>query len=175
MNQWVNIEVCRRLRRERGFTLAEAVMAVMVLSIAVMGFITTISITQLQRANSRDRETMEDFLLHYVETLKGLDFASIQPGTPLNPLYDGAGGSPFITLPTNRVWVSVDTPDYQTFHPDLVWFTGRHPLLRLTLNITEQGGADYMKHVCLELKWDPPLNKGSQQTLRLDTVFAKDL
>lgn len=175
MTRMANLEARGKNRGEQGFTLAEAVISVLILTICILALCATISFSQRQRANSRDRATMGDFLTHYVETLRGVDFASLQAGTPINTLYDGSGGAPLIALPTNNSWISLDTADYRTFHPDLVSFTGRHPLLRITLTVTQQGGVDYMKHVCLELKWDPPLNKGSTQNMRGDTLFTKDL
>ena len=69
----------------------------------------------------------------------------------------------------------METTDYQAFHPELVWLENRNLELRVTLTTTQAGGEDHTKHIQLELRWEPPLGRGDQQTIRLDMVRVKDL
>ncbi|MCS7089263.1 MAG: hypothetical protein RMN51_05885 [Verrucomicrobiota bacterium] len=163
------------LRRQSAFSLAEAVLTLGVLSLFVVLCVSAISFSRVTSMKAKEEAVAMGFLEHYAEMLRGLPFAHLLPGWPINPLLDGSGGGPNIRIPTNAAWFSVNTPDYLAFHPDLIWLTNRDPHARVVLTTTQVGGQPHTKHVQLELRWTAPLGLGSQRTQRLDVIRVKDL
>jgi len=116
-----------------------------------------------------------DFLMHYCEMVKGLPFSNVAPGQPINPIFNGTAGSPNIIIPNDSSWVSVNTPDFQTFHPDLLWLQTLNPQMQVTLTTQSVGGGPHDTHLNVKLAWDSPLGHGRRMMAQLDLVRTKDL
>lgn len=114
-----------------------------------------------------------DFLIHYTENLKGMEFRKVAAGNPVNSLYDGSNGGPAITIPSSPADLS--TLAYRTFHPDLELIRYRNPTLRVMLNTTTASGVPHTKHVNLRVEWDSPLGRGPRLWEELNIVRVKDL
>jgi hypothetical protein len=65
--------------------------------------------------------------------------------------------------------------DFQTFHPDLLWLTSRHPRLQVQMDRTSVSGQLHEIHLNLKIQWDPPLGRGGPQVAQLDLLRCKDL
>lgn len=115
-----------------------------------------------------------DFLIHYGEMIKGMRFGDITGGMPVNAMFDGAGGRPNISIPVDASWVAINTPDYETFHPDLIWLHNLNPRLQVTRTALSSTMLQD-KHLSVKVAWDPPLGKGSRITNQLDLVRTRDL
>lgn len=163
--------------KNKGFTLVEVILASAILAIVSLGVIYLISEHGIIKQKAKDEAIMMSFAKQYIEILRNKDYRDIKYNTAINTLYDGAHNSPQIKVPVNgTTWVSLLTTNYLTFHPDLQWFVGRSPQLRCEIidfpaaplsNITK-------KHIRVDLRWDPPLNRGKKQTLRFDTIVYTD-
>jgi len=166
--------VCRR-RAVRAFTLAEMMIAVGVVGLLVFVNLSAMYLARMSNYRDLDRGIMSDFLQHYVEQVKGLEFANVATNSPINGLYNGLAGAPLITIPTSTNWFSLNTTNYQTFHPDLVWLTNRSPELRVVLSTTNVSGLAHTKHLLVEVRWRPPMGNGDFMSRRLDVVRVRDL
>ena len=113
-----------------------------------------------------------DFVVHYIETVKGLEFAKIEGGAPINELYDGNDGSAHVVIHETSDWASASTEDYLAFHPELTAL--QNPEVRVTLTTLQVGGADHTKTIQAELRWDPPLGVGEKLSVHFDTVRVMD-
>jgi len=158
-----------------GFTLVEAMFAVVASAVFVGACLTSIVFNRVASMKAKEQAIAMDFLIHYVETVKALPFAELQPGAPINSLYDGSDGSPRITIPADRSWISLETDDFETFHPDLAWFKGRNPQMQVALNTTSSGGSAHTRHLKVRIAWDSPLERGGRTESHLDLVKYRDL
>jgi prepilin-type N-terminal cleavage/methylation domain-containing protein len=158
-----------------GFSLPEVMIAVVILSLLVLANFCIISLSRIQSVKDHERGIMLDLGSHYLEFIKGMPFAEIKNGTPINALFDGTSGGVLVTIPTSSNWFSIDNANFQAFHPDLVWLSPRNPQMSVSLGTGTISGVPHDKHLQLLLQWDAPLNFGSKQTLRLDMVRVKDL
>jgi len=61
-----------RLHRVGGFTLAEGLIAVGVLSLFVMACFSSISFNRVAAAKAKEEAIVMDFLVHYTEAIKGM-------------------------------------------------------------------------------------------------------
>jgi hypothetical protein len=88
-------------------------------------------------------------------------------GQPINNLFNFEDGN--ITIPAPNTWVSVASPDYLAFNPDLLWIQNRNPLLLVTLTTNSINSTlhDPGIEVNLKLDWDPPLARGSRLEVQL--------
>lgn len=154
-----------------GFTLAEVMIAVGVLSLFMVVCFTSIVQNRALNHKSREEAIAMDFLVHYVESIKGLPFEEVSPGQPIGTLFNGQGGAPNIRIPANGSPVSLTTPDYQTFHPDLIWLANRNPQLRVKM--TAQSAS--VLHLLASVEWDAPLGRGGRMHEELDLVRVMDL
>ena len=116
-----------------------------------------------------------DYLTHYAEMIKALPFASIAPGFPINSLFDGANGAPKIIIPQDNSWVPLNTTDFQTFHPDLLWLSKRNPKMQVTLTQNHVGGVLHDIEVCVKIDWDAPLGRGGRLEVQVDLLRTKDV
>lgn len=158
-----------------GFSLPEVMMAVAILSLFVLANFSILSFSRIQTVKDHERGIMLDFASHYLELVKGLPFAEIKNGAPINALYDGASGGALIAIPVSTNWFAIDNLDFHSFHPDLVWLSPRNPQMSVFLETRAIAGAPHDKHIQLLLQWDAPMNLGKKQTLRMDMVRVKDL
>jgi prepilin-type N-terminal cleavage/methylation domain-containing protein len=163
------------LRGQVAFTLPEVMIAVAILAFLAIATLSTLIHSQVLRAKDHDLGVMQDFAMHYLELVKGLPFNEVKARSPINTLFDGTSGAPLIITPASTNWFSIDTLDFQVFHPELVWFTNRSPQMRLLLTTNQVSGVDNSKHLQLGLRWIAPLNSGGTQSIRLDMVRVKDL
>ena len=97
------------------------------------------------------------------------------PGNAVNQLFDGSGNSPDIRIPADNSWVALDTEDFETFHPGLLFLHNRNPKMQVTLVTTSVGGAPHTKELKIKVDWDAPLNRGGRLEGQLDVVRVKDL
>ncbi len=165
----------RRIRHAaQGFSLVEEVVAMGIVSMICFACLSSVTFARAQRFRDREAGIVTDFLTHYLEHLKALPFEQLDPGRPLNGLYDGSGNGPRLVIPPTGQWTDLQNNDYLVFHPDLAWLENRHPQFRLSLTSTSAGGQVESKHVKLELKWDQPLSN-RVLTNRLDIVRVIDL
>ena len=158
-----------------GFALAEVMIAVACLALFVAACFSSIIFNRLASMKAKEEAIAMDFLIHYSETVKALPFQSVIPGYPISPLLDGQDGAPNIRIPMDSSWVPVNTPDFQAFHPDLLWIQYRHPQMQVTLVTQNLNAVPHDTHLNIKLAWDPPLNKGTQLQVQLDLMRNKDL
>jgi hypothetical protein len=149
--------------------------AVLVMGILVAACLSAIVFNQISIRKAKEQAIAMDFLTHYVENIKALPFPSLVPGSPINSLLNGTGGAPFIGIPVDGSWVSIDTSDYQMFHPDLLWLSNRHPKLQVILTRNNAGGAVHDVEFNVKLDWDSPLGKGGQLEVQVDVLRTKDV
>jgi len=134
-----------------------------------------ISFNRLTTYKEKELAILSDFTLHYMEQIKGLPFNEVVPGHSINTLYDGENGAPNIRIPQIADWQSIDTADYEDFHPELVWLNDRNLEMKINLTVTQVDAEDHTKHLELELRWDAPLGRGYKQSFAMDMVRVKDL
>ena len=163
------------LRGIVAFTLPEVIIAVAVLAFLAIATFSALIQSQILRTKDHDLGVMQDFAMHYLELVKGLSFDEVKARNPINTLFDGTSGSPLIIIPASANWFSIDTLNFQVFHPELVWFTNRSPQMRIVLTTNQVSGVDNTKHIQLGVRWVAPLNSGGTQSIRLDMVRVKDL
>lgn len=143
-------------------TLVEAILGVAVLSLFLAACFSSILFNRVASMKAKEEAVANNFLLHYAENLKGLAFEDVRSGIPINPMFNGLAGAPNIRIPATNSWANVDTADFETFHPDLVWLHYRNPQLRVDFTTETSGGVARTKHLKLRLAWDPPLNRGGR-------------
>jgi len=161
-------------KAQGGFTLVEIVIALFILGILSLAVISALSFSKVQTFRDRERGIVSDFMVHYLEQVKGLPFADLAKGRPINALYDGVAGAPDVRVPSNFNWFSLNNTNYQDFHPELVWLAHRNPQMRVDLAVAQAGGVDHTKQLRVEIRWDPPLGQGAQSLARMDLVRVKD-
>ena len=132
-----------------GFSLPEVMMAVAILSLFVLANFSILSFSRIQTVKDHERGIMLDFASHYLELVKGLPFAEIKNGTPINALYDGASGGTLVTIPTSTNWFTIDNVNFHSFHPDLVWLSPRIPQMSVFLETRAIAGIPHDKHIQL--------------------------
>jgi len=158
-----------------GFSLPEVMIAVAILSFLVLANFSILSLSRIQTVKDHERGIMLDFASHYLELVKGLPFADIKNGSPVNALYDGTSGGALVVIPISTDWFTIDDANFQAFHPDLVWLSPRNPQMSVFLETREIAGVPHDKRIQVLLQWDAPMNIGNKQTLRMDMVRVKDL
>jgi len=152
------------------FTLAEALISVGLMGIFVAASMSAILIDQISSRKAKEQAIAMDFLTKYVENIKALPFAAVAQGLPINSVYNGAGGAPLVTIPTNSSWVSLTTTDFQTFYPDLVWLSNRNPMMQVTLTQNSVAGTLHDIEINVKIDWDPPLTAGGRQEVQVDLL-----
>lgn len=162
-------------RSEQGFTLTEILIAVVIMTMIVVTCFAAITFNRVAHMKAKEEAIALDFLMHYVETVKALPFDGVRSGAAISPLYDGGGGAANIRIPPNSNWVSVNTSDYQVFHPDLIWLLNRRPELQAVLTTETVAGQARSKHLRVTFRSDPPLGLGSRLSVALDTVRSRSL
>ena len=158
-----------------GFTLVEVTMSIALITVLFLANMSALYTSRIQQAKDREQAIITDFMVHYCEMVRGMEFANIRELAPLDHLYDGKQGAPDIRIPANPVWVNIETDDYYTFHPELVWLEGRNLELRVRLQTSTQAGVAHTKHLSLEIRWNAPLNVGGVLSERMDIVRFKDV
>ena len=150
------------------FTLVEALISVGILGIFVAGCLTAIVIDQVSIRKAKEEAIVMDFLIKYVENIKALPFGSVAQGQPINSLYNGVSGAPLIVIPANTSWVALDTTNFQTFYPDLLWLSNRNP--KMLVNLTQQSvaGSVHDKEIIVKVDWDAPLVRGGRLEVQVD-------
>lgn len=159
-----------------GFTLVEAMLGVGVLALFVLACFSGIVFNRVASMKAKEEAIATDFLLHYSEMIKALPFSSVANGLPINPLYNGSR-SPAITIaiPASSTPVALNTANFETFHPDLIWLHNRNPQLQVTLTTTSVASVPHDKHLNIKLSWDAPLGRGGRQQTQMDLLRTKDL
>ena len=149
--------------------------AVAILAIMFMANLSAISLTRVQMAKDKQQGIALDFALHYLEFIRSMAFVEIRQNVAINTLYSGVNGGAQVMIPASSAWSSLNTTNYRTFHPELTWLMNQNP--EISVNVTTQLVAGVIKSKCVELqlRWDPALNRGSQQTAQMDLVRAADL
>ncbi len=127
-----------------------------------------------------------DFLVHYIEPIKALAFTNINYGQAINPTYDGGGRKyddkgnqfsfPEIQIPPNTSPVALNTTNFETFCPDLLWLHNLNPELQVTIDTHDDAtGKPHDKHLNATVTWDSPLGRAGRMRAELDMVRTKDL
>jgi hypothetical protein len=169
-------EVRRRRRlRAAGFTLPEVLIAAGITVALVTANVAALYGSRLMRYRDSEAGLMSGFMQHYVELVKALPFDQVVVNQPLSGLYSGQDGTPLVTIPPNTNWFSLNTTDWQTFHPALVWITSRSPEIRAGIDTAYVGAIAHDKHVWVEVAWDAPLFTGPRLHRRFDLLRVKDL
>jgi len=158
-----------------GFTLVEAMLGVGVLALFVLACFSGIVFNRVASMKAKEEAIAMDFLVHYCEMIKALPFSNVANGQPINPLFNGVNGAPSVTIPASSTAVSLNTTNFETFHPDLIWLHNRNPQLQVTLTTVSVSGAPHDKQLNVKLTWDPPLGRGGRQQTQLDLLRTKDL
>ncbi len=155
--------------------MAEAVIAVAVLSIFVMACFSSITFSRVTAMKAKEQAIAMDFLVHYTEMIRALPFNEVFAGNAINPLLAGRLGAPDVRIPADDSWVALNTEDYETFHPDLLWLHNRDPKIRVTLDTKTVAGETHTKHLGIRLEWDAPLSRGGRLHQQTDLIRVKDL
>jgi len=168
----------RRTRAFRvcgGFTLAESMVAVFILSLVTLACFSTITFQPGRRHQSQGTSDCRRFpdALHGISPR--LPYNEVATGNPINPLFDGDSGSPDIRIPASGTWLSLNTNDYETFHPDLIWLHNRQPKLRVMLGSERVNGLAHAKHLKISIAWDAPLGLGARLHQDADLIRVQDL
>ncbi len=171
----VNIPKLPRIRRLSGFTLVEVVLSIGLITLLFLANLSALYTSRIQQAKDREMGIVTDFMIHYCEMVRGMEFEQIKRKAPLDHLYDGRQGSPKIIIPNQSTWFSIENDDYYTFHPDLAWLEGRNLELRVNLYIDTLAGEEHTKTLKLEVRWNAPLNVGGVLEERMDVVRFKDV
>jgi type II secretory pathway pseudopilin PulG len=164
-----------RARHSSGFTLVETMMGVAALALFIAACFSGIVFNRVASLKAKEEAIAMDYLIHYVETIKALQFNEVTGGYPINPLFNGSGGSPNITIPVSSSWVAINTTDFETFHPDLLWLHNSNPKMQVTLTTQSVGGVPHDKQLNVKVAWDSPLGHGGRLSVQLDLVRTKDL
>jgi hypothetical protein len=133
-----------------------------------------ITFNRVAAVKAREQAIALDFILHYLETLRGVSFSNLRPGMPINNLCDGTGGAPNIRIPTDTTFFPIDTEDYETFHPELAWLSSQRPEMQVVLS-EQGGGSPAAKLVHVEVRWQAPLGRGSTNSVQLDAFRVNEL
>jgi hypothetical protein len=165
----------RDSRHIAAFTLAEAVLSLGIMGIFVAACLSAIVFNEVSVRKAKEEAIAMDFLTHYVENIKALPFTSVVPGFPINSLFNGANGAPLITIPQADSWVPLNTTDFQTFQPDLLWLSNRNPTMQVTLTQKNVGGLLHDIEVSVKIHWDAPLARGGRLEVRVDCLRTKDV
>jgi hypothetical protein len=145
------------------------------LALFVLACFSSIIFNRIACMKAKEEAIATDFLLHYSEMVKALPFSNVAGGFPINPLYNGTGGSPNVVIPANSTAIALNTTNFEAFHPDLIWLHNRNPQLQVTLTTTSVSGVQHDKHLNIKLIWDPPLGRGGRQQSQLDLLRTVDL
>ena len=164
-----------KTRAAAGFSLVESLVAISIVSVLFIVNMGAISMHRIQGAKEMELSIVSDFCGHYLEQVRGMDFDALTPNTPINHLFNGEQGAPNIRIPVDEEWIRIDTEDYQIFHPELVALDNRELEMRVDTTTTSEAGVARSKHVLLEIRWNPPLGKGSKLLLRNDLVRYRDI
>ena len=154
-------------RRSAAFTLIEALIGLGIMVIFVSACLTSIVIDQVCVRKAKEQAIAMNFLTKYVENINALPFGSVAAGLPINSIYDGSPG-PLITIPANNSWVSLNTTNFQTFYPDLLWLNNRNPQMQVTLTQNSVAGALHDIEINAKVDWDAPLAKGGRLEVQVD-------
>lgn len=165
----------RRRSDAGGFTLVEVTMSIALITVLFLANMSALYTSRIQQAKDREQAIITDFMVHYCEMVRGMEFSNIRELAPLDYLYDGKQGAPDICIPRNPVWVDIETDDYYAFHPELVWLEGRNLQLRVRLDTSSLGGVAHTKHLSVEIRWNAPLNVGGVLNEKMDVVRFKDV
>jgi Tfp pilus assembly protein PilV len=165
----------RWLPIDKAFTLVEVMIASGVVGLSFMACCGAIMFDQVAVRKAKERAIAMDFLIHYVENIKALPFTAIVPGVPVNSLYNGAHGAPKILIPSDASWASVNTVDFQTFHPDLLWLSDRSPQMQVVLTQNVVSGILHDIEMSVKISWNPPLKRGAREIEQIDIFRTKDL
>lgn len=147
---------------------------VLILSLLFLANLSAISLCRIESEKEKDHAIVLDFVTHYLEMVRGLPFAEVRAGEPINPLLDGGQGGPRIVIPATTEWISLNTTDYESFHPEIVWLSAKHPEMRVQLVVQQAGGEDHTKWLIMELRWDAPLGRGGKLNARFDLTRYRD-
>ena len=164
----------------RGYTLVEVLFATVITSFMFFAALSAITFSKVELARDKERGIANDFAIHYMETLRGMNFDDLVPGNPISSLHDGVGANEFsqkmtIRVPASGTWVPISGASYEMFTPDLPWLAPRSPEYSLTLTPTTVAGTVRTRMATLQVRWHAPLGKGNQQMLRMDMLRLRDI
>ena len=92
-----------------GFTLAETLVAMLLIGIAFLATFSAIGFSRTQMYRDKEMGIATGFCIHYLEFIKALPFDQVAPGNPLNGLFNGGTtAAATVRLPTNTNWFSLN-------------------------------------------------------------------
>lgn len=156
----------------QGFSLVEVIFAAGILSVIFLSSMFLIQFHRIQQQKAKEQAIMRDFCQHYMEIARQQPFFQVLPGQPINALFDGEHGAPEIRFPADDQWRTLWTEDFRNFHPDLEWLENRSPQYRCDIDHEIIAMESRSKHIELEVRWKPPLDKGSEwMSIQVDTMI----
>lgn len=158
-----------------GFSLIEVMISMGIVGVLFLANMAAISMHRIQGHKEKELAILADFCTHYFEQIRGIPFDAVNGGEPINALYNGRDSAPDIRIPADPAWFSIETEDYQSFHPELVVLANRELEMRCVLTAGMVDGRPHTKHLALELRWNPPLGRGEKLSMRMDLVRVRDL
>jgi type II secretory pathway pseudopilin PulG len=166
--------------KQHAYTLIETMFATAITTIMFFTGLSAITFAKVQHTKDKERAIVTDFVVHYLETVRGLSFDNLVPGMPINPQYDGVApneNSSQVTLriPVSGANVSLNNANYITFCPGLDVLASRNPNMILTILNEVVGTTVRSRQLTLQVSWDSPLGYGPRQTMRLDTNRLRDI
>ena len=166
----------RARRQAAGFSLAETLVAMLLIGIAFLAAFSAIGFSKTQMYRDKEMGIATGFCVHYLEFIKTLPFDQLTTGTPLNGLFNGsATAAATVQIPTTTNWFTLNNTNYLIFDPELAWLVPRNPELRVTLTSFQLSGVTNLKQICVRMRWDPPFKQGNKLAARMDMVRVKDL
>jgi hypothetical protein len=157
--------------RRRGisaFSLVEATVALGLLGIFITVSLSAIVTNQVCDRKAKEEAIAMNFLTKYVENVKALPFTSVAPGLPINSIYNGAAGAPFIAIPTNSAPVALNTAAFQTFYPDLLWVSNLNPTMQVSLTQNSVAGTLHDIEINVKVDWNAELGRGGVLEVQVD-------
>jgi len=146
-----------------------------VLVIFTLACTSSLFIDQITVRKAKEEAIAMDFLTKYAETIKAMPFTSIVVGQPINYIYNGQNGAPSINIPPSGTWVSLNTPAYQQyFSQDLWWINNRNPQMMVTMTPNSVNGVLHDIEVNVQVEWSPPISNGAEQQVQVDFLRTKD-
>ena len=166
--------------KQRGYTLIETMFATAITTIMFFTGLSAITFAKVQHTKDKDRAIISDFVVRYLETLRGLSFDNVVPGMPINPQFDGVAANENLNqvtlrIPVSGANVSLSNANYIAFCPGLDILASRNPNMTLTTINEVVGTAVRSRQLTLQVSWDAPLGYGPRQTMRLDTTRLRDI
>jgi prepilin-type N-terminal cleavage/methylation domain-containing protein len=160
---------------KRGFSLIEVVFASGILAVVFVATMGILQFHNIQTRRAMEQAMILDLCTHYLELARNQPFYNIEPGEPINTLYDGNHGAPNIRFPITYEWQDALTIDFRNFHPDIEWFEAQSPQYKCIITDEMVGDEIRSKHINFEVRWRPPLTDGDLwRSIQMESVVYRE-